>query len=154
VSRDKPTLDFEIRELRKSDFRNGFFETLSNLSQVGQISQNMEEAAKILDSIEENKLSKIYVAVGNNGQIIGSITLLVEQKFIHNAGKIGHIEDVVTRKEYSGKGIGSALVQKCIEAAKEEKCYKVILDCSLDNVAFYEKAGFREHEVSMRYDID
>ena len=144
---------FEIRELRKSDFRNGFFETLSNLSQVGQISQNIEEAAKILDSIEENKLSKIYVAVGNNGQIIGSITLLVEQKFIHNGGKVGHIEDVVTRKEYSGKGVGSALVQKCIEAAKEEKCYKVILDCSLDNIAFYEKAGFRKHEVSMRYDI-
>jgi glucosamine-phosphate N-acetyltransferase len=145
---------FEIRELRKSDFRNGFFETLSNLSQVGQISQNIEEAAKILDSIEENKLSKIYVAVGSNGQIIGSITLLVEQKFIHNGGKVGHIEDVVTRKEYSGKGVGSALVQKCIEAAKEEKCYKVILDCSLDNIAFYEKAGFRKHEVSMRYDID
>jgi glucosamine-phosphate N-acetyltransferase len=144
VSRDKPTLDFEIRELRKSDFRNGFFETLSNLSQVGQISQNMEEAAKILDSIEENKLSKIYVAVGNNGQIIGSITLLVEQKFIHNGGKVGHIEDVVTRKEYSGKGVGSSLVQKC---------YKLILDCSLDNIAFYEKAGFRKHEVSMRYDI-
>jgi glucosamine-phosphate N-acetyltransferase len=144
---------FEIRELRKSDFRNGFFETLSNLSQVGQISQNIEEAAKILDSIEENKLSKIYVAVGSNGQIIGSITLLVEQKFIHNGGKVGHIEDVVTRKEYSGKGVGSALVQKCIEAAKEEKCYKVILDCSLDNIAFYEKAGFRKHEVSMRYDI-
>jgi glucosamine-phosphate N-acetyltransferase len=154
VSSCKPTLNFEIRELRKSDFRNGFFETLSNLSHVGQISQNIEEATKILESIEENKFSKIYVAVDNHRQVIGSITLLVEQKFIHNAGKVGHIEDVVTRKEYNGKGIGSALVQKCIEAAKEEKCYKVILDCSLDNVAFYEKAGFRKHEVSMRYDID
>lgn len=153
MPRHNPSLDFEIRELRKSDFKNGFFETLSNLSQVGQISQNTEEAAKILDSIEENKLSKIYVAVGNNGQIIGSITLLVEQKFIHNGGKVGHIEDVVTRKEYSGKGVGSALVQKCIEAAKEKKCYKVILDCSSDNIAFYEKAGFRKYEVSMRYDI-
>ena len=153
MSRYNPLVDFEIRELRKSDFANGFFETLSNLSQVGQISQDTEEAAKILDSIEENNISKIYVAVGNNGQIIGSITLLVEQKFIHNGGKVGHIEDVVTRKEYSGKGIGSALVQKCIEAAKEKKCYKVVLDCSLDNIAFYEKAGFQKHEVSMRYDI-
>jgi glucosamine-phosphate N-acetyltransferase len=154
VSSCKPTLNFEIRELRKSDFRNGFFETLSNLSHVGPISQNIEEATKILESIEENNFSRIYVAVDNNGQVIGSITLLIEQKFIHNAGKIGHIEDVVTRKAYSRKGIGSALVQKCMEAAKEERCYKVILDCSSDNVAFYKKAGFREHEVSMRYDID
>lgn len=154
MSNDKSKLDFEIRQLRRSDLRNGFFETLLNLSQVGPISQDLEQATKILVYIEENKLSKIYVAVGDNGQIIGSITLLVEQKFIHNGGKVGHIEDVVTRKEYGGKGVGSALVKKCIEMAKEAKCYKVILDCSVGNIQFYEKAGFREHEIAMRLDID
>ena len=37
--------------------------------------------------------------------IIGSTTLLIEQKFIHDGGKVGHIEDVVTRKGYEGFGI-------------------------------------------------
>jgi glucosamine-phosphate N-acetyltransferase len=37
--------------------------------------------------------------------------------------------------------------------ARNEKCYKVILDCSQENIPFYEKSGFRKHEVSMRYDI-
>ena len=103
--------------------------------------------------LRKTRLYKIFVAESESGQIIGSITLLVEQKFIHNGGKVGHIEDVVTRKEFSGKGVGSALVQKCIDVAKDEKCYKVILDCSDANVPFYEKAGFRKHEVSMRYNI-
>jgi glucosamine-phosphate N-acetyltransferase len=38
--------------------------------------------------------------------------------------------------------------------ARKENCYKVILDCSQNNIPFYEKAGFREYEVSMRYDIE
>jgi glucosamine-phosphate N-acetyltransferase len=146
-------IKFVIRELKDSDLRNGFFETLSNLSQIGSIDRDQDRAAMVLKSIKENNLSRIYVAEGEDGQIIGSITLLLEQKFIHNGGKVGHIEDVVSRKEYSGKGVGSALVQKCIDLARNEKCYKVILDCSQENILFYEKSGFRKHEVSMRYDI-
>ena len=153
MSQDNSKLNFTVREIKKSDIQRGLFETLSNLSQVGEINQDIERASKILHEIEGNKLYKIFVAESESGQIIGSITLLVEQKFIHNGGKVGHIEDVVTRKEFSGKGVGSSLVQKCIDVAKDEKCYKVILDCSDDNVPFYERAGFRKHEVSMRYDI-
>lgn len=153
MSHHNSKLNFTVREIKKSDIQRGFFETLSNLSQVGQINQDLERASKLLHEIEENKLYKIFVAESESGQIIGSITLLVEQKFIHNGGKVGHIEDVVTREEFSGKGVGSALVQKCIDVAKNAKCYKVILDCSDANVPFYEKAGFRKHEVSMRYNI-
>jgi glucosamine-phosphate N-acetyltransferase len=147
-------IKFVIRELRNSDFENGFFETLSNLSQIGSIDRNLERAARILKTIRKNNTTRIYVAEKNDGEIIGSITLLLEQKFIHDGGKVGHIEDVVTRKEYSGQGIGSALVHKCIDVAKRLNCYKVILDCSQSNIPFYEKAGFRKHEVSMRYDIN
>jgi glucosamine-phosphate N-acetyltransferase len=153
LSHDNSKLNFTVREIKKSDIQRGLFETLSNLSLVGEINQDLERASKLMHEIEENKLYKIFVAESESGQIIGSITLLVEQKFIHNGGKVGHIEDVVTRKEFSGKGVGSSLVQKCIDVAKDEKCYKVILDCSDDNVPFYEKAGFRKHEVSMRYNI-
>jgi glucosamine-phosphate N-acetyltransferase len=147
-------IKFTIRELKNSDFENGFFETLSNLSQIGSIDHNMESAARVLKTIRENNTSRIYVAESDDGQIIGSITLLLEQKFIHNGGKVGHIEDVVTRKEHSGQGIGSALVRKCLDVARKENCYKVILDCSQNNIPFYEKAGFRKYEVSMRYDIE
>jgi glucosamine-phosphate N-acetyltransferase len=153
VTAKKRKMDFEVRRLRKSDLANGFFETLSNLSEVGQVGQDEKRATKILHEIDKNKMSNIFVAVDKDGKVLGSITLLLEQKYIHNGGRVGHIEDVVTRKEYAGRGIGLALVDKCINLAKEEKCYKIILDCSPANVSFYKKAGFREHEISMRYDI-
>jgi glucosamine-phosphate N-acetyltransferase len=148
------SIDFIIREIQQADLEKGFFQTLSNLSVLGRIRDDLEHAKKILQEIKSYPLYKIFVAVKNDDtEIIGSITLLIEQKFIHDGGKSGHIEDVVTRREYEGMGVGSALVSAALAFAKEKNCYKVILDCSEKNVPFYEKNGFRRNEISMRYDI-
>jgi glucosamine-phosphate N-acetyltransferase len=148
------SIDFIIREIQQADLEKGFFQTLSNLSVLGRIQDDIEHAKKILQEIKSYPLYKIFVAVKNDDtEIIGSITLLIEQKFIHDGGKSGLIEDVVTRREYEGMGVGSALVSAALAFAKEKNCYKVILDCSEKNVPFYEKIGFRRNEISMRYDL-
>jgi glucosamine-phosphate N-acetyltransferase len=148
------SIDFIIREIQQADLEKGFFQTLSNLSVLGRIRDDIEHAEKILQEIKSYPLYKIFVAVKNDDtEIIGSITLLIEQKFIHDGGKSGLIEDVVTRREYEGMGVGSALVSAALAFAKEKNCYKVILNCSEKNVPFYEKIGFRRNEISMRYDI-
>jgi glucosamine-phosphate N-acetyltransferase len=147
-------IKFIIREIQQADLQKGFFQTLSNLATLGRIRDDLEQAKKILQEIKSYPLYKIFVAVKNDdGEIVGSITLLIEQKFIHDGGKSGHIEDVVTRREYEGMGVGSALVSTALAFAKEKNCYKVILDCSEKNVPFYEKIGFRRNEISMRYDM-
>jgi glucosamine-phosphate N-acetyltransferase len=150
---DDHKLSFTIREIEESDLQRGFFQTLSNLTEIGHICNDFDRARSILSEIRTYPFYKIFVAVNDVGDIIGSITLLIEQKFVHNGSKVGHIEDVVTRKEYEGKGVGSALVQRCIEFARAKKCYKVILNCSRTNIPFYQKVGFREYEISMRYDV-
>jgi glucosamine-phosphate N-acetyltransferase len=149
----KNKLNFVIREIQLADLNRGFFDTLSNLAHVGSIATESDRAEKILSGIKSYPFCTIFVAVQENSQVIGSITLLIEQKFIHNGGKVGHIEDVVTRKEYEGMGIGRALVLKALDFAKVNKCYKLILDCSKSNAEFYKKIGFKEHEVSMRLDF-
>lgn len=149
----KERVNFVIREIQLADLKRGFFDTLSSLSHVGNIADQNDRAEKILSEIKSYPFYTIFVAVKEDNQLIGSITILIEQKFIHNGGKVGHIEDVVTRKEYEGMGIGKALVLKALDFAKENRCYKVILDCSKSNVEFYKKIGFKEHEVSMRIDL-
>ena len=146
-------VNFVVREIGQSDLKSGFFDTLSNLTQVGRIANENYRAEKILSVIKSYPLSSIFVAVKEDRQVIGSITLLIEQKFIHDGGRVGHIEDVVTKKEYEGMGIGKALVLKALDFAKKNKCYKVILDCSRNNAEFYKKMGFKEHELSMRFDF-
>ena len=68
-------------------------------------------------------------------------------------GKIcAHIEDVVVDNMYRGNRTGKLLIEELIKIAKHYKCYKVILDCSKENVPFYEKCGFWTDTIGMRYE--
>ena len=124
-------------------------ETLDFLRNASGIDKN--KAREILKDIKQNPNHIIYVAIDNK-KIVGSTTLLIEQKFIHDGGLVGHIEDVVVRKDYEGKGIGIKLVISMLECAKEKNCYKTILDCKDDVKQFYERIGFKRESYGMRYD--
>ena len=141
--------EIKIREIEEDDLEKGFLETLDFLRNTSGIDKN--KAKEILKKIKQNPNHIIYVAIDDK-KIIGSTTLLIEQKFIHDGGLVGHIEDVVVRKDYEGKGIGIKLVTSMLERAKEKKCYKTILDCKDDVKQFYERIGFKRESNCMRYD--
>ena len=138
-----------IREIEENDLEKGFLESLDFLRKASDIDKN--KAKEILKKIKQNPNHIIHVAVDDN-KIVGSTTLLVEQKFIHDGGLVGHIEDVVVRKDYEGKGIGIKLVTSMLERAKEKNCYKTILNCKDSLKPFYEKMGFKQATNQMRYD--
>ena len=77
-----------------------------------------------------------------DGKIVGSTTLFIELKFIHELGKVGHIEDVVTDKNFQGRGIGKKIILSLLDEAEKKGCYKTILDCDDDVIPFYEKINF------------
>ena len=83
---------------------------------------------------------------------MGSTTLLIEQKFIHKGGLVGHIEDVVVREGFERKQIGVDIVESLLNVAKNRGCYKTILDCKDDVKEFYEKIGFKHESNCMRFD--
>jgi len=141
--------EIEIREIEEDDLEKGFLESLDFLRKASNIDKNM--AKEILKKIKLNPNHIIHVAIDDK-KIVGSTTLLVEQKFIHDGGLVGHIEDVVVRKDYEGKGIGIKLVTSMLERAKEKNCYKTILDCKDDVKQFYERIGFKRESNCMRYD--
>ena len=138
-----------IRKIIESDLENGFLESLDNLRQTSSLEQN--SVRNILKKILENENHIIDVAE-LNGKIVGSTTLLIEQKFIHECGFVGHIEDVVVNKEFEGQGIGMKLVLSLLDVAKEKKCYKTILNCEDKLIPFYEKIGFKQKSTEMRFD--
>ena len=139
----------KIRKLQKKDLYNGFLTSLDTLRKSSHLKP--KKANTIFDKISKNPDYIIYVAV-DDGKVIGATTLLIEQKFIHDGGKVGHIEDVVVRKGYQGKGIGKKIVNALLKYAEKKGCYKTILDCTDDLIPFYENLGFKRHSNSMRFD--
>ena len=141
--------EIEIREIEEEDLEKGFLETLDFLRNASSLDKN--KAKEILKKIKQNPNHIIHVAI-DDSKIVGSTTLFIEQKFIHDGGFVGHIEDVVVREDYEGKGIGIKLVMSMLEQAKEKNCYKTILDCKDDVKQFYERIGFTHESNNMRYD--
>jgi len=141
--------DVTIRKLQKKDLFNGFLDSLDSLRKASDLNPKMAE--KIFNEISENPNQVIYVAV-KDSKVIGSTTIVIEQKFIHMGGKVGHIEDVVVAKEFQGKGVGQKIVKLLLEYAQKRGCYKTILDCSDELIPFYERIGFKRYSNSMRFD--
>ncbi len=138
-----------IRELRKDDLWNGFLTTLDSLRQTSDIDRS--KAEKIFEKINSNP-DHIIVVAELDGKIVGTSTLLIEPKFIHEGGLVGHIEDVVIDKNFQGQKIGKKIITYLFEFAKDRGCYKTILDCTDDVKPFYEKLGFKHIANELRFD--
>lgn len=138
-----------IRELRKEDLWNGFLTTLDSLRQASDIGRN--KADEIFEKINSNP-DHIVVIAEVDGKIVGTTTLLIEPKFIHKGGLVGHIEDVVVDKNFQGQKIGEKIMKYILEYAKNRGCYKTILDSTDDVKPFYEKLGFKYIANELRFD--
>ncbi len=138
-----------IRKLRIEDLQNGFLTSLDSLRKASDIDKG--KAEEIFKKIDSNPDYTIAVAE-LDGRIVGSTTLLIEQKFIHQGGLVGHIEDVVVDKNFQGQKIGEKIMKYLLEIAKNRGCYKTILDCTDDVKPFYEKLGFKQVASELRFD--
>ena len=137
-----------IRELKEEDFQRGFLNTLDTLRETNI---DKDKALKIFKNIQSNP-NHIIVIAEIDKKIVGATTLLIEPKFIHQGGFVGHIEDVVVNKEFQGQKIGEKIIKYVLKLAENHSCYKTILDCSDDVKQFYEKIGFKYHSNELRFD--
>ena len=146
-------MNYEIRKLKKSDVSldSEFFPILNQLSEI--VDWHKLELGRLWDAYENDKGMQVLVTE-KYGKIMGTGAVFIEQKFLRGGGKVGHIEDVVVDNRSREKGMGKAIVNSLVEIAKEEGCYKVILNCSNENVPFYIKCGFKLTENEMRMDLE
>jgi glucosamine-phosphate N-acetyltransferase len=142
-------MSFELRPLQQGDFTRGFLESLAHLAPVDL---TPDEAIRIWRGRNAAGVRTV-VAVDADGSVLGTASLILVHKFIHKGGTIGHIEDVAVHPDHEGKGAGSAVVRSLIELARQSGCYKVILSCNDQNLAFYSRLGFRRHDNGMRIDL-
>ena len=141
-------MEIQITELDYTDNFYQFFTLLKQLTSINPEKISYEQFKIHLDLIKTNPLHKVLIAKCGE-VIVGTTTLIIEPKFIHDLSFVGHIEDVVVSDKCRGKGIGRLLVNKAIEISRNHNCYKVILDCKDNMIDYYKTCGFFPKERQM-----
>lgn len=115
---------YSARPLRRSDFHLGYLDVLRVLTTVGDISEAMwNERYDYL--FKRNDEYYMIVICDGTGKIVGTGSLIVERKFIHTLGLVGHIEDIAVAQDQQGKKLGLRIIQTLDYVAEKVGCYKV-----------------------------
>lgn len=141
-------MNFEIREAAAHDVKDIL--ALSRFLKPN--TTTIEEAKQVFTKFQKTGTFTQFVSVFD-GKIVGIISLIFLPTFSAGTKMIGYLQRLVVHPDYRKRGIGRALVDKCIEFAKKD-CYKLILHSkSPEAMKIYEKAGFKKHSVLMQIDF-
>ena len=100
-------------------------------------------AKNIWENIKNQNIK--YFVAKENGKIISSCYICVIPNLTRGGKSIGFIENVITDLEHRRMGIGKTVMENAIKYAKDQNCYKVVLQSGnkrTDAHPFYEKLGF------------
>ncbi len=115
------------------------------LSYTDENSYDVEQERKFLED-KESSANEIEICAVLDGRIVGTAGI----EAVGNKYKVKHRAEfgISIEKASWGLGIGSLLLQVCIECAKKAGYIQMELDVVADNtaaVSLYKKAGFEEY---------
>lgn len=137
-----------IRPLCIHDYDRGYAELLSQLRETQEIltKSHFEE---LFYKCRQQNIHIVVIEDEDSHQVVATGTVLIEPKFLHGGTFVGHIEDIVVDRRFRGMNFASSVVRQLLHISRSYRVYKCILDCSDENVAFYEKLDFKKENTQM-----
>jgi len=141
----------DIKIIEEKDFKELaalFLEFATFQNQPGKM-KNSEEKMKI-----EKDFLHGFIARDDNNDVIGYVTFFFA--YYTWVGKSLYMDDLYVREKYRGKGLGTSLINKVIDYAKEERCNRLRWQVSNWNepaIAFYESLGAKIDDIERNCDI-
>ena len=122
---------------------------LSNLSTTTYIDNHLFKT-----NIEKiSNMGAMIVGIINNHsttfEIVACGTIIIEPKIIREGKNVGHIEDIVVAEHMQGKGLSQKILDMLRVIARENNCYKIILNCDSKVKNVYIKNGFKVKGIQM-----
>ena len=124
---------------------NELFSLLELYQQLNPTDNMMSEmtAKNVWNDIKSQNIK--YFVAKENGKIIATCYVCIIPNLTRDGKSIGFIENVITDTEHRRMGIGKTVIKNAIEYAKEQNCYKVLLQSGNKRTEahrFYEAIGF------------
>jgi len=140
--------EFIVRPLQNGDIGDSYYTLLGQLTKIDVKNMNESLSTSFVRSLHADH-NIMVIEHANSNTIVATGTIFIEQKLLRNYGKVGHIEDIVVDDKYRGYGLGKEMIRILTDYSMKEGCYKCILDCSDENVRFYEKCGYERKGAQM-----
>jgi GNAT superfamily N-acetyltransferase len=119
-------VQIDVRSVTSADLE-GLREILSHLHEEPPWNDEDADAARVaLDAILAEPNRRVGIATAD-GQVVGTIDVLVVPNLTRRARPWSIIENVVVMPEYRRLGIGRRLMESAIAFATDQGCYKVQL---------------------------
>lgn len=130
-----------IRYIQKHELRE-LLDLYKHLNKDDPVLVEDAELKKLWQEILEDPWQH-YLVVEVDGKLVSSCVMVVIKNLTRSATPYAIIESVVIHPDYRKRGIGTRLLKKAQEIAKEKGCYKImLLTGRKEAIPFYENAGF------------
>lgn len=135
-----------IREIKVYEL-NDLLELYTHLHELG-VPENNEHLHDTWKSICADKNHHIIVCEVD-GKIVSSCVCVIIPNLTRNVRPYAFVENVVTHRDYRGKGYASACLDFAKSIAQNENCYKMMLltgSKSESTLNFYKRAGYNSDD--------
>ena len=131
-----------IREIKENEL-NKLLELYTHLHESG-VPENSEHLQKTWKTICDDDNHHIIVCEEDD-RLVSSCVCVIIPNLTRNIRPYAFVENVVTHKDYRGKGCATACLNYAREIAVRENCYKMMLltgSKSESALNFYKRAGY------------
>ena len=145
-------MNITVRKATEQDFPA----ILSLVKELATFQKTPEKVINTVDQmLEEKDLFKCFVAENEQQEIVAIASYFFA--YYTWVGKSLYLDDLYVKESYRSKKIGSELLTKIFDVAKEENCKRVrwqVSDWNISALEFYRRCGAEIDEECCNCDFD
>lgn len=141
-----------IRPIEQRDY-NSLEKLFLEFAEFEKLPDLMTNSAKQMEN--EKEFLKGFVVENKNNEVIAYVTYFFA--YFTWVGKSLYMDDLYVTQKYRGTGIGTKLINKVIEKAKDEKCARLRWQVSEWNkpaIQFYKSLGAKISPIESNCDMN
>ena len=115
-----------------------------------EIDSDVDSFRKLVNQYISDSDKEILVAVVNQVELVGLVSLMFLPRLNQKTYEL-YIPELIVSEKYQKSGIGSKLIDSCVELGKKKQCHRIRLESGNQRIAsheFYKNLGFVQYAQS------
>ncbi|MDH3611112.1 MAG: GNAT family N-acetyltransferase [Nitrosopumilus sp.] len=148
-------MNIRIRTAKKNDIPI----ILGLLYELGRPKPQTDSEVEVFRNLVKKQISdsrnSILVAENDDVNVVGMLSIIFLPRLNRNDLEL-YVPEIIVSEKYQKKGIGTKLMEACIDLAKENQCHSIRLESGTfrkEAHQFYKNFGFESNSLSFTLNI-